>query len=459
MTISVSERPATRPGRSAAPWPAPGAFLERGRYRLVCQVGRDERCAAQWWRGYDLVLERDVALTLLLPGPEDRSPQAQVRPLVQRALRSARLVTVGAAQVLDVLDPDHRQLPVPAEPFYSGPAVAAVVAEWTPGPHLLTLMRDNHLPPPSVAAGMLAPLAGAVDAAHRAGLVLGCDQPHRIRIGPDGRARVAFAGPPLDTSPQDDIRGLGALLYLLLTGYWPLPDPPGQLPPAPIGPDGALASPRALRPEVPTELSRLALRCLAGSDAAGVHTGAAVHQVLKYHTTTPDQATLLPATTGQQTTPRDSGHARTPHPARLAISVTTLIGALLLILGYTGIQTASIVSDTPSNPPPVVIVGAPATQPAHQPAPAPALAPAPIAAQAVHHQHPAGSHTHTRTQHRAPAPCQNCDTQSLTWSALAIPSPSTPRPDRGDRLSGCGPPRPTAGLRDPGTLPTRGHCW
>ncbi|MGH3924487.1 MAG: hypothetical protein ACRDTT_16775, partial [Pseudonocardiaceae bacterium] len=104
-----------RRGRPA--WPTPGALLERGRYRLVCEVGRDDRCAARLWRGRDLVLERDVALTLFIAQPHSHEANGQMRSAVQRALRSARLATAGAARVLDVLDPDSK----------SGFTIAAVV--------------------------------------------------------------------------------------------------------------------------------------------------------------------------------------------------------------------------------------------------------------------------------------------------------------------------------------------
>ncbi|HEX2300575.1 MAG TPA: hypothetical protein VHH34_19050, partial [Pseudonocardiaceae bacterium] len=124
----------------------------------MSEVGRDDRCAARLWRGRDLVLERDVALTLFIAETPGGDAVNQIRSAVQRALRSARLAAVGAARVLDVLEPDGRP----------GRSVAAVVAEWTPGRDLGELVCDE-LPSPSMAAGLLAPLAGAVDAAHRAG--------------------------------------------------------------------------------------------------------------------------------------------------------------------------------------------------------------------------------------------------------------------------------------------------
>lgn len=341
--------------RSGSAWPTPGVVLQRGRYRLVSEVGRDNRCAAQLWRGRDLVLERDVALTVFIAEPQYRDGADQMRSAVARALRSARLVSAGAARVLDVLDTDSG----------AGSAISAVVAEWTPGRDLIDVIRDG-LVPPSVAAGMLAPLAGAVDAAHRAGLILGCDHPQRIRVGADGRARLAFPGAAPETSAQDDIRGLGAALYLLLTGHWLLPGGPAGRPPAPVGPDGSPVSPRALRPEVPVELSTLALRCLAGSGTGGVHTGAAVARVLESNSATADQ---LAAMTEHRPPPADPEQARRIYRIRLGMSVTALVGAALLILGYAGVQLASVFSDRPSGPPAVIVGGPSTATPTEQPGP------------------------------------------------------------------------------------------
>lgn len=354
--------------RSAPTFPNPGALLGHGRYRLLAEVGRDDRCSARLWRGRDLVLERDVALTLFVAASYDPTAETMMRSAVQRSLRSARLETAGAARVLDVLEPDRS----------SGPIVAAVVAEWTPGRDLVDIVKEG-LPSPSVAASMLAPLAGAVDAAHRSGLVLGCDHPQRIRVAPDGQARLAFPGPPPETGQVDDIRGLGAALYLLLTGYWPLLGGPSSLPrPRTTEPDGIPVSPRSLRPEVPTELSTLALRSIAGDGMGGVHTGAAVQRLLEVNTAVVDDATeLLPngASAAAREAPPDPEQELKQRQRKLGMSVTALVAAALLILGYVGLQLASVFSDDTNGP--ALIVGGPSqAAPPAKPAPqAPAPAP------------------------------------------------------------------------------------
>ncbi len=348
-------------------WPTPGALVGQGRYRLLSEVGRDDRCAVQLWRGRDLVLDRDVALTLFIAAPRDPGAARLVHSAVARALRSARLEAAGAARVLDVLEP--RQSPKSTARF--DPIIAVVVAEWTRGRGLVELL-DDGLPPPSVAATVLASLAGAVDVAHSAGLILGCDHPYRIRVTPDRQARLAFPGPLPATRSQDDIRGLGAMLYLLLTGYWPLPDGPNSLPTAPLTPDGSPVSPTTLRPGVPVDLATLALRSLADpGTAGGVHTGAAVRRVLELSA---DNAAsnaasnadddLVAAGDGRGR-PADPGRARRQRRTKLGLSMAVLAVTTLLILGYTGMQVLSVFTSTGGTP--LVIAG---------PAPDTPLAPA-----------------------------------------------------------------------------------
>ncbi|MBV9160018.1 MAG: protein kinase family protein [Pseudonocardiales bacterium] len=362
--------------RSRFPWPIPGCVLGRGRYRLLSEVGRDDRRAVRLWRGRDLVLDRDVALTLFVAASQDPAAVALIRSAVARALRSARLETAGAVRVLDVLEAERRDNP-------DGSTVAIVVAEWTPGAALVDLLDSGPLPP-AVAAGVLAPLAGAVDAAHSAGLVLGCDHPDRIRVTPERHARLAFPGPPPTTEARDDIRGLGAMLYLLLTGCWPLPDGPAGLPPAPIGQNGLPISPTTLRPDVPVELSTLALRSIAGpGTGGGVHTGAAVRQVLELNASTAVDDLFSAGTHGERVRPSDPLRAQRRRRIKFGVSMTVLGAATLLILGYVGMQVLSVFTDT-GGAPLVVAAAAPKA-----PAPSPVLS-SPVRAKSVTVYDPSG---------------------------------------------------------------------
>src|SRR5690606_40118279 len=60
-----------------------------------------------------------------------------------------------------------------------------------------------------------------------------------------GEIRMAFPGPIASATSSDDVRGLGAVLYLLLTGRWALEGGPEGATPAPIGQDGSVVPPRS----------------------------------------------------------------------------------------------------------------------------------------------------------------------------------------------------------------------
>ena len=331
----------------------------------MAEVSRDERGELRLWRGRDLVLDRDVALTVFLTTPQDPTAATLIRSALARAVHAARLEIEGAARVLDVLEPEHP----------GGPSAAVVVSEWTPGAALVDVLNGGPLPP-GVAASVLASLAGAVDAAHSAGLTLGCDRPDRIRVTSERQARLAFPGPSPTSVPRDDIRGLGAMLYLLLTGCWPLPEGPAGLPSAPLGQDGVPLSPTTLRPEVPVELSTLALRSIAASGASGgVHTGAAVRQVLERNASAVQDDLFSPPTRGQRVRPIDPLRARRKRRIKFGASMVVLSAATLLILGYLGMQVISVFTDTGGTP--LVIATAP-------PPSKPPAAPSPVSSAPVY---------------------------------------------------------------------------
>ncbi|MGH3853993.1 MAG: protein kinase family protein [Pseudonocardiaceae bacterium] len=381
----MTESGGAQPQRSRPPWPAAGCVLGRGRYRLLSEVGRDDHRAVLLWRGRDLALDRDVALTLFIAAPHDPETVALNRRAVACALRSARLETAGAVRMLDVLEAE-RPKNLNSSDAPDGPSAAVIVAEWTPGCALVDLLDGGPLRP-AVAARVLAPLAAAVDAAHSAGLVLGCDHPDRIRVSTDRQARLAFPGPVPTTGPHDDILGLGAMLYLLLTGCWPLPDGPPDLPSAPLGRGGVPISPTTLRPEVPVELSMLALRSIAGpGSAGGVRTGAAVRQVLELNASTEDDDLFAPERPGGRVRPVDPRQAQRRRRIKFGVSMTVLGTATLLILGYAGAQVVSVFTDNGGTP---LIVAANPTKKAPAPVPPPMLS-APIRANHVAVYDPSG---------------------------------------------------------------------
>jgi len=365
-TVRVTAPTPPRPAAVSAPLTAAGATLV-GRYRLRTRVGSDTAAAAEFWRAEDTVLQRDVALTVLrrLPpetgaigGDDDPTGTARAGEMVVRALRSGSFEHGGCARLLDVL--------APGAPGMPDDVLGAAVTEWVPGRSLAETVADGLLKP-LAAARAVAPLAAAAEAAHRHGLVLGCDHPQRVRITPDGRAQLCFALPRPDISPTDDVRGLGAVLYTLLTSRWPLSGADAAragLAAADRTATGIPVAPSTQRPGVPVELDTLALGTLGPVGAPGrVHTAAAVHRLLTEVVAEDDRVALFPpAHDGVPSAPGDvwqDGHrvVQRTDPRRrrnLMIGLVALAAAVLLVLGYVGVQVGSLFSDSGG---PVIVVG------------------------------------------------------------------------------------------------------
>ncbi|MGX7823761.1 protein kinase family protein [Actinokineospora sp. 24-640] len=400
----------------------PGGLVGQGRYRLLVHYGVDTRAGAQLWRARDNHLRRDVALTVLMGGPSDGHAAGQARRVLERAAHTARLDHPGTARVLDVVAPGPGLAPGEG-------VLGLVVADWAAGTDLIDLIAEHPLPP-GTAARLVEPLASAVDTAHHSGLVLGLDHPQRVRVTPDGQLRLAFPGPLPDAGLRDDVRGLGAVLYLLLTGRWPLPGGPDGVPPAPRGPDGAVVPPRALFPYIPMELSVAAVHCLA-EDGGGIRTGAALLQVLERARITEDQTQRLGAIEPEVTYAEDGTVWTTRPPSndrakrrKLAVGVTVLAVATVGVLAWLGVQLISFFDDGGGTTGPTVTATAPGnnTGASGLPAPPPVVAAGPIKAAGVEVFNVAGTPDNPRRASRAvdgdPATAWKTDTYKQPFPAL-----------------------------------------
>ena len=412
------------PGQGAAPSPprlTVGGLVSSGRYQLLEIHGGMAGLA--FWRARDKRLGRDVALTFVDPLPGEQPPGSATEVL-DRTVALTGVYSDGLARVLDVI---------------RGRAGGIVVTEWIPGRSLAAAVAD---PDPGSAVAAVRGLADAAARAEEAGLVLGLDSPDRIRLTRDGRAVLAFPGVSGSADTGSDIRGLGAVLYSLLTGTWPLALPEGSAAreprdgrpaAAPVDDDGEVLDPGAVRPDVAPECAVLAMRSLDGS---AVSSAATVRAMLADRTDWPagPDGTLLsdPDSTGDDGADDDT--ADQPDPATLrrrwqimagsgvaAVVVIAFLGAWILGLMSGGqndaplaqqldaIERAAQASRSSETPPPPAEETGPA--PSETPRPAPTT---PVGVTAVTAWQPAASPG--TAENSASAPYVVDGDRSTAWS-------------------------------------------
>ncbi|MEU1984720.1 murein biosynthesis integral membrane protein MurJ [Nocardia sp. NPDC019395] len=307
-----------------------GASVAGGRYRLLADHGGAR--GLRFWQALDIKLDREVALTFVDADQKGASDSGQDGPqaILSRTLRLGRINSPGLARVLDVV---------------RGSSGGIVVAEWTPGRSLREMAET--VPSPIGAARAIRVLASATEMAHRSGGALSIDHPDRIRISASGDAVLAFPGTLGDADPQSDVRGLGAMLYALITARWPLRPvgvsgssvTVGGLYPADFGSDGTPVEPRQIRPEVPFEISAVAVRSLEPNK--GVRTAATIQHVLEQASVVDQKTDLIPVLRLGQ---------RAPAPADESLADPELLAAerdksqrMMWIMVALGILTALVV--------------------------------------------------------------------------------------------------------------------
>jgi hypothetical protein len=219
--------------------PTAGEVLAE-RYQLQEHIN-DDAFGRQVWRGVDVVLRRPVAVVLRYPGGDSATE------MLSAAVTASRVVHPHLVDVYDAIDEGTR---------------AYVVREWVDGASLREFLAEAPLDPER-ATTVASAVASAVAALHASGMAHGNIHPGTVMIGSDGRVVLADARSDESTSPDADVRALGAVLYCSLTGHWPHAEVgASSLPDAARDPEGAIVAPRQVRGGVPGHLSDLAVNLL-----------------------------------------------------------------------------------------------------------------------------------------------------------------------------------------------------
>jgi serine/threonine protein kinase len=235
------ESPGT-PGVLTFGVPTVGEVLAE-RYELQEHIN-DDAFGRQVWKGVDVVLRRPVAVVMRYPGGESAVE------MLDAAVAASRVVHPHLVDVYDAIDEGTR---------------AYVVREWVEGASLREHVVESPLDPDR-ATTVTNAIASAVAAIHATGMAHGNVHPGTVLIGSDGRVVLSDARADEGTTPDADVRAIGAVLYCALTGHWPHAEAgPSGLPDVTRDAAGLPVSPRQVRGGIPGHLSDLAIDLLDAS--------------------------------------------------------------------------------------------------------------------------------------------------------------------------------------------------
>jgi serine/threonine protein kinase len=169
------------------------ARLLATRYRLIERI--DEGGAGEVWRARDEKLDRNVAIKLLGADADD----AFRARFADEARRAAAVVHPNVVTVFD----EGRD----------GPD-AFMVMELVPGKTLREIVAERGPLPPHEASRLIKQVAGALDAAHAAG-VIHCDvKPANVIVDPEGIAKLTDFGIARAARDRDEQELLGTARYI-----------------------------------------------------------------------------------------------------------------------------------------------------------------------------------------------------------------------------------------------------
>ena len=169
------------------------ARLLATRYRLIDRI--DEGGAGEVWRARDEKLDRDVAIKLLGADADD----AFRARFADEARRAAAVVHPNVVTVFDEGNDG---------------ADAFMVMELVPGKTLREIVAERGPLPPHEVSRLIRQVAGALDAAHAAG-VIHCDvKPANVIVDPQGVAKLTDFGIARAARDRDEQELLGTARYI-----------------------------------------------------------------------------------------------------------------------------------------------------------------------------------------------------------------------------------------------------
>ncbi|GBD18962.1 Serine/threonine-protein kinase PrkC [bacterium HR27] len=364
-----------------------------GRYRLDEPIG--EGGMAVVYRGYDLVLDRPVAIKVLRG--QFAADASFLRRFEREAQAAARLSHPNIVSVYDVGRDDGTRY---------------IVMEYVPGKTLKQLILEHAPFSLDEAMHIVRQVAAALDYAHQHGLVHRDIKPQNILVDERGFVKVTDfgiakgltdvslteAGFGMGTvhyvspeqargepaTPASDIYALGVVLYEMLTGRLPF-DADNPIGLAMQHVHEAPPPPRQFNPNIPPAVEAIILRALAKDPRQRFPTAGALAQALMHWRQYVPGSTPAPPRGGMP--PRvPAGRARargSPPPAGPSSRAgdigcaTWLVGSAILVgivalvvLAFQLVDLRALTgSDESPNPSPTVAVLAPSPTPAATPSP------------------------------------------------------------------------------------------